>query len=243
MVIFLSDTHLGSPHSDAGHAAERRVTAFLRSLPAEVKHIYLLGDILDYWFEYRTVAPRGFVRFFGELARLTDSGVRVTWITGNHDIWLFDYLEGELGVEIVDEPYIIREIYGKRFLLGHGDRIGRRPASFRLLSRFFRNRICQKLFAAVHPGLTVRLAHKWSSSSRTSDTGPTSQDIARITADAAALSAEHPKVDYIVEGHHHITLDTKAGNARLMVLGDWNGSGWYASFDGAELRLREVNHD
>lgn len=242
MVIFISDTHLGSPYSDPDHAAERRVTAFLRALPREVTHIYLLGDILDYWFEYRTVVPRGFLRFFGELARLSDSGVRITWLTGNHDIWLFGYLTDELGIEVIDAPYIERDICGSKFILAHGDRIGRQKAGFRFISVFFRNRLCQRLFASIHPGLTVRLAHAWSRQSRKNGCKPSDAEIMRIKTDAASLSERYPDVKYIIEGHHHVPVDARAGNARLLVLGDWAQSGWYASFDGEKLVLSEVNH-
>ena len=241
MVIFLSDTHLGSRYSDHGHAAERRVSHFLRSLPDDVTHIYLLGDILDYWFEYRTVAPRGFIRFFGELARLADSGVKITWLTGNHDIWMNGYLADELGIEVVDAPYIIRKIGNKTFLLAHGDRIGHRSRSFRFISRVFRNRICRRLFAAIHPGLTVGFAHRWSSHSRASGYAPSDSDIRRILTDAATVASEHPEVNYIIEGHHHIPLQEQIGPARLIVLGDWASDGYYASYDGHDVALNRLN--
>ena len=124
-VLFLSDLHLGANYIANSRAHENRVVDFLRHEGSDADHIYLLGDVLDYWYEYRTVVPRGFVRFFGELARLADSGVKITWMTGNHDIWLFDYLRDEIGMEVIDAPFIIREIGGQRFLLAHGDRIGR----------------------------------------------------------------------------------------------------------------------
>lgn len=143
-VLFLSDLHLGADYIVDHRAHERRVVDFLRAEGRGADHIYLLGDVLDYWFEYRAVVPRGFVRFFGELARLSDSGVKITWMTGNHDIWLFDYLRDELGIEVVDAPFIIRDICGKRFLLAHGDRIGHASAGFKLICSLFRNRVRAK---------------------------------------------------------------------------------------------------
>ena len=121
-----------------------RVVRFLDSIKDDADVIYLLGDILDYWYEYRYVVPRGFVRFFGKLAELHDRGIRIVWFIGNHDIWIFDYLPSELGVEIVD-GYLDEEIDGKHFLMTHGDGIGKLKPSFKLLRRLFRNRVCQRL--------------------------------------------------------------------------------------------------
>lgn len=223
-----------------------RAVQFLRDCAADADHIYLLGDVLDYWYEYRHVVPRGFVRFFGELARLADSGVRITWMTGNHDIWLFDYIRDEIGVEVIDAPYIVREIGGKQFLLAHGDRIGRTTAGFRLICSLFRSRLCQRLYAAVHPGLTVPFARRWSHSSRESGTETAEQrrrHIDCIIADAEAIADAHPGIDYIVEGHHHIALlhDIPGTATRVAVLGDWISQYTYGEFDGTKFELKRFN--
>ncbi len=136
LTYFLSDLHLGAGYIPDHRAHERRVVDFLRSIEPRAKRIYLLGDILDYWWEYRDVVPRGFVRFFGELARLADSGVEITWFKGNHDIWIFDYLPSEIGLEVHD-GIMVRDIDGARFLLEHGDGVGRLPWSFRRLRGLF----------------------------------------------------------------------------------------------------------
>ena len=148
--FFISDLHLGASYLDEPKSYERRVVRFLNSIADEADELYLLGDILDYWYEYRTVVPRGYIRFFGALSALADKGVKITWFIGNHDIWLFDYLAQEIGLRVVD-GYEVREIYGKRFFLSHGDGLGKLPPTFRLLRATFRNRICQKLYAAIHP--------------------------------------------------------------------------------------------
>ena len=140
---FISDTHLGAAYLSNPLDSERRVVRWLDSIKHSAKSIYLLGDIIDYWFEYRNVVPRGYVRFFGKLAELADSGIAITWITGNHDIWIFDYLPSELGIRVIDGP-IIEEIDGHRFLLDHGDKVGKQPLPYRIMSGIFHNRICQR---------------------------------------------------------------------------------------------------
>ena len=165
-VLFISDIHLGARYMGDTRTHEARVVNFLRNEAHDADSLYLLGDILDYWFEYRNVVPRGFIRFFGELAALSDAGVKITWMTGNHDIWLFDYLRDELGIEVVDAPYIVRKIGTRRFILAHGDRIGRTTAGFRFICSLFRNKVCQKLYSGLHPRITVPFAKAWSNSSR-----------------------------------------------------------------------------
>ena len=143
-IYFISDLHLGATYFPDPKRWERRVVSFLDSIAGDADELYMLGDILDYWYEYRNVVPRGFVRFFGALARLADRGVRIQWFIGNHDIWLFDYLRDEIGLEVVD-GYVVKEIKGKRFFLSHGDGVGRLKPTFRFLRGMFRHKICQKL--------------------------------------------------------------------------------------------------
>ena len=240
--LFLSDLHLGAGYIDKPREHEKRVVHFLRAEGPSADCIYLLGDVLDYWFEYRDVVPRGFVRFFGALASLADKGVKITWMTGNHDIWLFDYLRTELGIEVVDAPYIEREIGGKKFILAHGDRLGHETPGFKFICSFFRNRLCQKLYSGIHPRLTVPFAHAWSKSSRGKGSeGGGQAHIGRIVEDAERLTDSHPEADFIIEGHHHIALDRKLsnGHTRLIVLGDWIDKDTYATFDGQNVELRK----
>lgn len=243
-VIFLSDLHLGAGYIKDAAAHERLVVDFLRTEASDASEIYLLGDVLDYWYEYRHVVPKGFIRFFGQLAALADSGVRITWMTGNHDIWLYGYFRDEMGIEIVDAPFIERTIAGRRFILAHGDRVGHASPGFRFICSLFRNRICQRLYSAIHPGLTIPFARWWSRSSREGSAGynPSSpHNLSRIIADATALAKTHPHTDYIVEGHHHVALDEPLSSTatRLIVLGDWIRLNTYAVFDGANLSLRK----
>lgn len=239
---FLSDFHLGARYFEEPRETERRVVDFLDSIKGDAKEVYLLGDILDYWFEYRYVVPRGFTRFFGKIAELTDLGVKVYWFIGNHDIWIFDYLPNELGVEVIDGE-VTKEIDGKVFFLAHGDGVGKQPRSFRMLRSLFRNRFCQKLYSAIHPRWTIPFALSWSNSSRKGDDEypeykGEENEFLEIFANDYLKSH---KVDYFVFGHRHIMLDKKLqGGATLVVLGDWLHYCSYAVWDGNNLVLKSL---
>ena len=239
---FLSDFHLGARYFEEPRETERRVVDFLDSIKGDAKEVYLLGDILDYWFEYRYVVPRGFTRFFGKIAELTDLGVKVYWFIGNHDIWIFDYLPNELGVEVIDGE-VTKEIDGKVFFLAHGDGVGKQPRSFRMLRSLFRNRLCQKLYSAIHPRWTIPFALSWSNSSRKGDDEypeykGEENEFLEIFANDYLKSH---KVDYFVFGHRHIMLDKKLqGGATLVVLGDWLHYCSYAVWDGNNLDLKSL---
>ncbi|MDE6268537.1 MAG: UDP-2,3-diacylglucosamine diphosphatase [Muribaculaceae bacterium] len=242
---FISDIHLGASYITDPRAHERSVVDWLHSIAHDAARLYLLGDILDYWYEYRTVVPRGFVRFFGALAELADAGVEITWFIGNHDIWIFDYLPSEIGLRVVDGSETVT-IHGKKFYLAHGDAIGSLKPGFRFIRSVFRNSFCQKLYSAIHPRWTVPFAHSWSSSSRKS-----SGELARFLGEdrepfipfARQLAADDPSLDFIILGHRHILLDmpVSASGTRLIVLGDWIHHFSYARFDGSNLSLIETS--
>lgn len=239
-IYFISDMHLGASYLSDPLDYERRVVRWLDSIADDAAELYMLGDVLDYWYEYRYVVPRGFVRFFGAVARLVDSGVKVTWFIGNHDIWIDDYIPRELGVRVVD-GYEVREILGHKFFLTHGDGVGDLPLGFRMIRSVFRNKVCQRLFSAIHPRWTVPFAHRWSSSSRDfSDEVPafSGRDDEPFITFARDYLASHPDIDYFILGHHHIMLDYPLGaHTRLIVLGDWIHHFSYAVYDGNQLQL------
>lgn len=237
---FLSDLHLGAPYFSDSRESERRVVDFLDSIKDKADVIYLLGDILDYWYEYRYVVPRGFVRFFGKLAELSDSGVRIVWFIGNHDIWIFDYLPNELGIEVVD-GIKVECIDGKYFLMTHGDGIGKLKPSFKFLRRLFRSKVCQTLFSGIHPRWTVPFAYNWSRHSRKID-GPPEEDAGRMMNNITMFSKEylasHPEINYFIFGHLHLLEDIPlTSECRLIVLGEWISKFSYAYWDGKELSL------
>lgn len=245
-VYFISDLHLGATYLPDKRRWEQRVVDFLDSIAGEASELYLLGDILDYWYEYRKVVPRGYVRFFGALARLADSGVKIHWFIGNHDIWLFDYLRDEIGLEVVD-GYVVRDIMGRRFFLTHGDGVGRLNPGFRFLRGLFRNKLCQKLYAAIHPRWTVGFAHAWSRSSRGYDPAEVPEFMGEDAEPLVQFSKEYlrdvdSEVDYFVYGHRHVMVDIEISPrpTRLIILGDWIYHFSYGVFDGEKFSLKTV---
>ncbi len=241
---FVSDLHLGAGYISDPRAHERRVADFLRFIAPTAKRLFLLGDILDYWWEYRDVVPRGFTRFFGALAELADSGVEIVWFKGNHDIWIFDYLPSEIGLKVHDGIMVTTLEGGATFLLEHGDGVGPRPRSFRFLRSLFRCRPAQKMFAAIHPRWTVGLAHAWSSHSRKKGGFIPSEKAGAGLVEFAAeynLTATH-HIDYFVFGHHHTLLDqTLPDGSKIVILGEWISRFSYAVWDGFDLKLKVFN--
>lgn len=237
---FISDLHLGASYLDT-RASEKRVIAWLDSIKHDAKRLILLGDVLDYWFEYKQVVPRGYIRFLGKLAELSDSGIEIHWFTGNHDIWIFDYIPNELGI-IVHHTHETMHIDGHSFFLSHGDDVGRRKWSFRFLQALFRNRFIQWCYSWIHPDLTMILAHKWSASSRNKNEkmgepqfrGEKSEPLVEFSK----TYIEQNPVEYLVFGHRHILLDLMiARNSRVVILGDWIRHFSYAVFDGNNLYI------
>ena len=241
-VYFISDLHLGAKYIPDPAAHERRAARFVESLIGRASELIMLGDVLDYWYEYRNVAPRGYLRFFGALARLADSGVKITWFIGNHDIWLFDYLRNEIGLEVVD-GVLVREILGKRFLLTHGDGVGKLKPSFRFIRAMFRNRLCQILYSAIHPRWTIAFAHRWSASSRDfqgyaeKQFDPADEPFVDYCLDY--LRKTGSRIDYFVFGHRHTLVDypLPGTDSHMVILGDWITHFSYGIFDGREFRL------
>ncbi len=242
---FISDIHLGAKYITSPREHEMRVVNWLDSIKDSADKIFLLGDILDYWFEYKNVVPRGFVRFFGKLAELADSGIEITWLIGNHDIWIFDYLPNELGITVTEGPITV-DIKGKKFLLDHGDHVGKHPLPYRVMRSTFHNRFCQWLYASVHPRWTVAFATKWSNDNRTGRnendvTIETNRGIKILTDFSEKHSASNPEIDYYVYGHLHTMLQHKLHTGKEMfVIGEWISTCSYAAFDGETLTLNKI---
>lgn len=241
-VYFLSDAHLGSLAVEGGRDKERRLVRFLESIRREAAALYLLGDMFDFWFEYRTVVPKGCVRFLGKLAELSDSGVDIHYLTGNHDLWMDGYLERECGVTL-HRADTVADILGHRFYLAHGDGLDPDDRKFLLLRRLFHSPLCQRLFATVHPRWGVGLALAWAAHSRRKRKdgaeppyrGEHDESLVRF-AKSHALS--HPDIEFYLFGHRHIELDLMLpGRRRMLILGDWISHTTYAVFDGRNLTL------
>lgn len=242
---FISDLHLGAKYVSDPREHEAAVAEFLHAIAPTARRLYILGDALDYWFEYRTVVPRGYVRFFGALAQLADSGTEIVWFTGNHDIWLFDYLRDEIGMQVVDPKngYELVDVDGTFFCLGHGDGIGHRSPGFRFIRSIFRCRFLQKLFSGIHPRWTIPFAHGWSHHSRKGTENPQSlapRARAGLEVFARQMSHDNPELRYVVVGHHHVRVDEPINDhCRIVVLGDWLWHHTYGVFDGSDFKLKE----
>ena len=218
LTYFVSDVHLGLQVGDPD-AREAAFVRFLRSIdPAQTETLYLLGDIWDFWYEYRDVVPKGSVRVLGALTDLMDAGVQVCFFQGNHDIWTFRYF-GELGMRRCEQPFVT-QIGGKRFCLGHGDGLGPVDRSYKLLRSIFHNRFLQRCFSTLHPWLAFRLGRGWSRRSRLG------KQISYVFKGADEplyrFCESFPQpVDYFIFGHYHARVDLPVGNGRLLLLGDW----------------------
>lgn len=240
LTYFISDLHLGAKFPGGTHEHERLVCRFLRHIAPTAKTLFLMGDVLDYWYEYRTAVPRGYTRFFGTLSDLADQGVEIVWFIGNHDIWLFDYLRDEIGLTVID-GWVTRRIGARTFFLSHGDGVGKLPMGFRFIRSMFRNPVLQWLYSGIHPRWTVPFAHHWSRYSRGSQ-APEQPSIKPLMDFARQYDeAHHDAVDYFVFGHLHVMTDEPLYPdkplPRLIILGDWLSHFSYGVYDGQTLRL------
>ena len=243
-VYFLSDAHLGSLAIEHRRTQERRIVRFLDSIKHKAAAIYFLGDMFDFWNEYRYVVPKGFTRFLGKISELTDMGVEVHFFTGNHDIWTYGYLEEECGMTVHYKP-ITTEIYGKVFYLAHGDGLGDPDGKFKLLRRIFHNRTCQRLLNAVHPRWGMWLGLTWAKHSRLKhadgkEPGFMGEDKEHLVLWTKAYMKQHSDIDFFIYGHRHIELDlVLSRKSRMMIIGDWIWQFTYVVFDGEHIFLEE----
>jgi UDP-2,3-diacylglucosamine hydrolase len=240
-IYFASDFHLGLPGEENNHSREIQIVKWLDQISEDASEIYLLGDVFDFWHEYKTVVPKGFVRLLGKLAELSDQGIKITLFKGNHDMWSFGYLEKEIGAQLISDELII-ERNGKKFYLHHGDGLGPGDYSYKFIKRVFRNPISKWLFARLHPNFGVGLARFLSNRSRKanfrSDKAYKGDDKEFLTLFAKSeLQKTH--YNYFIFGHRHLPLDIDLGNnSRYINLGEWVTHFTYAVFDGNELQLK-----
>ncbi|HAN00738.1 MAG TPA: UDP-2,3-diacylglucosamine hydrolase [Marinilabiliales bacterium] len=241
-IFFVSDVHLGHPSLETARWREHLFVQWLDEIKPHAEAIYLVGDIFDFWYEYRKVVPRGFVRTLGKLAELTDAGIPIHFFTGNHDVWVFDYLPKETGVVVHREP-ITQELKGKKFYIAHGDGLGPGDLNYKLLKRIFTSKTLQWLFSRLHPNFSLWLAHSWSNSSRDAKgiqaEGFNGEEKELIYLHAKKVLSKS-YFDYMVFGHRHLMLDLPLGESRFINLGDWLYHFSYGVFDGRTFELKQV---
>jgi UDP-2,3-diacylglucosamine hydrolase len=237
-VYFLSDFHLGVPDHASSLVREKKIVAFLDRAKADAATIFIVGDLFDFWFEYRKVVPKGFVRILG---KLTDSGIPVHFFVGNHDMWMSGYFEKELNIPVYHEPRVF-EFNGKKLLVGHGDGLGPGDHGYKTIKKLFRNPLSKFLFGLIPPFFGISLAEYFSKSSRAS-TGERDEKFLGEENEWLILYCreklkEHA-YDYFVFGHRHLPIDFQLNEkSRYINLGDWIKYDSYAVLDGTALHLK-----
>ena len=238
-LYFASDFHLGTGSYADSRSREDRLVRWLDTIKADAAEIFLMGDVFDFWFEYNTVVPKGYIRFLGKLAQLTDLGIKLYLFKGNHDMWMFNYFEKEFGATIISNELEI-ERNGKKFYLHHGDGLGPGDTFYKFLKGFFRSRFCQWLFARFHPNLGVGIANYWSSHSRIANSKkdePKPGEQEWLVIYCRELLKTH-FYDYLVFGHRHLPLNISLdAKSRYINLGEWIFASSYAVFDGNDITL------
>lgn len=254
MIYFASDFHLGMPAGKVSREREKKIVQWLENISQDAEEIYLLGDLFDFWFEYKSVVPRGYVRFLGKLAELTDKGIKIFVCVGNHDLWMRSYLEEECGVVIFREP-MIKNFGDKTFYLHHGDGLGPGDKSYKFLKKIFLSPINQFLFERLHPNFGFKLATGFSKKSRMSQ--PASENT--YQGDKNEYLTQHcleilksQAIDFFIFGHRHLKINIELQfpenetqndsrlKSRYLNLGEWFSGGGYAKFDGTDLMFHEL---
>lgn len=243
-IYFLSDFHLGAPNAAESLVREKKIVEFLEEIRSDAAAIFIVGDMFDFWYEYRKVVPKGHVRLLGKLAELTDAGIAMHFFVGNHDMWMKDYLEAEMNMPVYFGPksFVFND---KKFLVAHGDGLGPGDHGYKMLKKVFRNPVCQWLFGIMPPYVGMGLANYFSRKSREA-TGKHEEVFLGeanewlITYSKEVLGREH--FDYLIFGHRHLPIDFQLqgpnGTSRYINLGDWIRYFTYAVFDGQQLTLQ-----
>lgn len=242
-IYFASDVHLGHPTLEKGREREKLFVKWLNDIQDTCEVLFLVGDIFDFWHEYKKVVPRGFTRTLGKLAEFTDNGIPVHFFTGNHDVWVYDYLPTEVGVQLHRGPLEI-QLKGKSFYIAHGDGLGPGDLGYKLMKWGFTNKFFQWCFARLHPNFALWLAHSWSNSSRESKGivpetfNQNGNELIHIHAETVQKEQHH---DYYVFGHRHVQINKALdSNSSFIILGDWLVNFSYGVFDGDVFELKQV---
>ncbi len=242
-IYFASDFHLGSYPKEQSEIREREIVKWLDHIKQDASELYLVGDVFDFWFEYSTVVPKGYIRFLGKLAELADAGIKITLFKGNHDMWMFGYLKKEIGATIIDNELIL-DLNGKSCYIHHGDGLGPGDKKYKILKKIFRSSFCQWLFARLHPNLGIGIAQRWSKHSRISNNsdekflGEDREWLIQYANDI--LHTQH--YDYFIFGHRHFPYEIELRkDSKIINLGEWINYYTYAVWDGQTLNLQRWN--
>lgn len=240
-IYFASDLHLGYPNAAKSREREKLFIEWLDFIKPDCKELYLLGDIFDFWFEYRWVIPKGYIRFLAKIAEFTDAGIPVYMFKGNHDQWLSNYLPEEIGIILYEKP-ITKEYNGKRLYIHHGHALGKYDKGMNFLHAIFTNKSLKWLFSRIHPNGAFSFAHRWSSHNRKKKTyessnylGDENEWLLLYSKDVEAVNHH----DYYVYGHRHVAVDKALGNsARYINIGNWISNTSYGIFDGNTMQIK-----
>lgn len=242
-IYFASDSHFGAPTKEKSLVRERLFIKWLDVVKEDAAEIFLMGDLFEFWFEYKTVIQKGYVRLFAKLAEITDSGIPIYFFRGNHDVWAFDYLEQELNIKIYPDT-LIKKMGGKTFFLGHGDGLGKGDNGYKFLKKVFRNRFNQWLFKWLHPDIGTTMGLYWTEKSRVANVNKGLEEVnikglERISGFCNELIDKGEDIDYFIFGHIHkpavITIGEKA---KYFSIGDWITNFSYLVFDGENVELK-----
>lgn len=242
LTYFIADVHLGVYNIDPIYQ-DRRFADFIEGLPTETESIYLLGDIFDFWYEYRRVIPKGHTRSLGALAKRVDSGTAVYFMRGNHDIWCYDYFESEIGMTVINrQPYVTR-IGDRTFCLGHGDGLCDDTLGFRFIRAIFHSKAAQRAFNLIHPNMAFDFGYKWASHSRKIKEDPEGKYVFKgMDSPICRFADEFGKdknIDYYIFGHFHTPgdIDIPSGG-HLFILGEWVKMPSCVVFDGDRCNVQ-----
>jgi UDP-2,3-diacylglucosamine hydrolase len=234
-IYFFSDAHLGLGSTEEDRQKELRLIRFLTFIQQDAAQIYIVGDLFDYWFEYKTVVPKRYFRLFTKLAELTEQHIRLFFIVGNHDFWVNNYFHDELGMEVHVHP-LDTELSGKRFLIHHGDGLLDGDLGYKILKKILRSKINIFLFSLIHPDITGWLA-RWSSKTSRQYTSNRKYESNGMVDFAARKIKEG--YDFVIMGHNHVPSCQTIEGGVYVNLGDWISENTYAVFDGKNIKLKQ----
>jgi UDP-2,3-diacylglucosamine hydrolase len=245
-IYFASDFHLGIPDHDSSLQREKKLVSWFEQIEEDAEAVYLMGDIFDFWFEYKQVVPKGYVRFLGKIAELTDKGIPVHIFRGNHDVWAFGYLHKEIGLQIHRKPEVV-ELQGKKLFLAHGDGLGPGDTGYKIMKKIFEFKPNQFLFKWLHPDIGTAMGLFFSHRSRLANIAKEKKEGKNPPLEKEMLyhyavkkSKELTDVDYFIFGHRHIPLTTRINNkATLVILGDWITHFTYGVLENGLFELRK----